>query len=111
MRRKQKQQQEATPTATEPAPKTGAFNYSAIPSSTKLWQVIEQMPPVPNSWRDMADYCAKLEQWREALRQAAYDVTAAANDATGLMCDIVDGRRKVEDDATRLIAMVTAVRA
>ena len=47
MPRKQKQQQVATPTATGPAPKTAEFNYSAIPSSTKLWQVVEQLPPVP----------------------------------------------------------------
>jgi hypothetical protein len=99
------------PKATTVEPTQSTFSYSPIPSATRLMSAIAAMPTFPASWEQLASYRAALDQWRDELERAAGDVCAAANDATGLMAQIIDGTRKVDEDATRMIAMVTAVRA
>jgi len=92
-------------------PKTSTFQYEDIPSVKRLGTVLEQAPPVPEKWTELEEHRQRLADWLAELREAARDVSVAANDATGLMCEIVDGKRKVDDQATKMIAMVTAVRS
>src|SRR5450432_3435273 len=91
--------------------KQSTFDYSAIPSSIKLMEVVNRMPQLPQSWREIPTFEGSLAEWHEELQQAAHNVCVAANDATGLMAEIIDGKRKIDDEATRMIAMITAVRA
>ncbi len=92
-------------------PKTSTFHYDDIPSVERLNAVLEKAPQVPEKWTELEEYKRHPADWLAELRQAARDVSVAANDATGIMCEIVNGKRKMDDQATKMIATVTAIRS
>jgi hypothetical protein len=92
-------------------PKRSTFGYDDVPTSRELMQVIAACPAVPTHWGDLPAFMDQMQNWRDDLAEAARRSCAAANDATGLMCELIDGTRKLDEDASRMIATVTAIRA
>lgn len=87
------------------------WKYSDVPTSLALMEVIARMPQLPLTWADMRTYQGKMCAWHSELRQAAQWCCAAANDATGIMVDVIDGKRPLDSEATKALAMVCAIRA
>jgi hypothetical protein len=99
--------------AADDRPRASTFSYDDVPSVTAFRAKLAAAKrlAVPTDWTKLEAFKLDLADALAEVAEAAHDVIVAANDATGLMCELVDGKRKLDDPAVRMIASVTALRA